>query len=47
MVDFVVVKKDFNNKGPAYVFSDSSIEVIVTEEATPESALKKLGLILE
>lgn len=47
MVDFVVVKKDFNNKGPAYVFSDSSIEVIVTEEATPESALEKLGLILE
>lgn len=47
MVDFVLVKKGFNNKGPAYVLSDSNIEVIVTEEDTPENALRKLGLALK
>lgn len=46
-VDFVIVKKDFSSKGPAYVFSDSNVEVIVTEEETPEGALKKLGLWLK
>jgi len=46
MVDFVLVKKGFSSKGPAYVFSNSNIEVIITEEDTPEIALKKLGLTL-
>jgi predicted Fe-Mo cluster-binding NifX family protein len=45
-VDFVIVKKGFSSKGPSYVFSDSNIEVIVTDEETPEDALKKLGLTL-
>ena len=46
LVDIVLVKKGFNSKGPAYVFSDSNIEIIVTDEETSEAALKKLGLIL-
>ncbi|MHC1720337.1 MAG: cation diffusion facilitator family transporter [Clostridiaceae bacterium] len=44
MVDFIVVKKGFSSKGPAYVFSDSNIEVIVTDAEMPEDAMKKLGL---
>ncbi|MDD4169130.1 MAG: cation diffusion facilitator family transporter [Desulfotomaculaceae bacterium] len=43
-VDLVLVKKGFSSKGPAYVFSGSNIEIIVTDEETPENALKKLGL---
>jgi len=46
MVDLVIVKKGFSSKGPAYVFSDSNIEIIVTDEETPENALKKLDIIL-
>ena len=46
MVDLVLVKKGFKSKGPAYVFSDSNIEIIVTEEEKPEEALKKLGLTI-
>ena len=44
MVDVVLVKKGFNSKGPAYVFSDSNVEIIVTDKETPEDALKNLGL---
>ncbi len=46
MVDLVLLKKDFSSKGPAYVFSDSNIEIIVTDKETPEIALKKLGLTI-
>ncbi|MHC1770997.1 MAG: cation diffusion facilitator family transporter [Flexilinea sp.] len=47
MVDFILVKKSFiDRKGPSYVFSDSNIEVIITDEDTPDGALKKLGLTL-
>lgn len=38
MVDYVIVKNGFENKGPAYVFASSNIEVIVTSEVTPEKA---------
>lgn len=45
-VDFVIVKNAFANKGPMYVFSNFNIEVLSTEEETPEEALEKLGLTL-
>lgn len=43
-VDVVIVKKDFSGKGPAYVFSDANVEVILTEEEKPVLAIEKLGL---
>ena len=43
-IDVVIVKKDFASKGPAYVFSDSNVEVVLTEEEIPEAAIGKLGL---
>jgi len=46
MIDFVLVKRGFSSKGPSYVFSDSNIEVIVTDKENPESALDELGLRL-
>lgn len=46
-IDFVIVKKDFSGKGPAYVFSDANVEVIVTERETPADALKAIGLMLD
>lgn len=44
-VDFIIVKNDFANKGPAYVFANSNIELILTNEETAQKALEKLGLI--
>ena len=38
------VKKDFSGKGPAYVFSDANVEVVLTDEEKPVLALEKLGL---
>ena len=46
MVDFVLVKNGFHSKGPSYVFSDANIEVIVTDESTPESVFENRGLML-
>jgi len=46
MVDLVLVKKGFGSKGPAYVFSDANIELMVTDAETPEDALEKIGLTL-
>lgn len=43
-IDVVIVKKDFSGKGPAYVFSDANVEVVLTEEEKPVLALEKLGL---
>jgi len=43
-VDVVIVKKDFSGKGPAYVFSDANVEVVLTEEEKPLLAIEKLGL---
>ena len=43
-IDVMIVKKDFASKGPAYVFSDSNVEVVLTEEEIPETAISKLGL---
>lgn len=43
-IDVMIVKKDFQSKGPAYVFSDSNVEIVLTEEEIPEIALNKLGL---
>lgn len=43
-VDVVIVKKDFSGKGPAYVFSDANVEVILTEEEKPVLAIEKLEL---
>ncbi|SCP98351.1 cation diffusion facilitator family transporter [Anaerobium acetethylicum] len=47
MVDFIIVKNGFTNKGPAYVFADSNIEVIITDAQTPQAAFEKLGLQFE
>lgn len=44
MVDFILVKNDFESKGPHYVFSNASIEVIVTNEDSPNRAFAMLGL---
>ena len=43
-IDVVILKKDFSGKGPAYVFSDANVEVILTEEEKPVLAIEKLGL---
>ncbi|QGZ99224.1 cation diffusion facilitator family transporter [Dehalobacter restrictus] len=43
-VDFVLVKTNFDSKGPHYVFSNADIEVIITDEELPELAFEKLGL---
>lgn len=43
-VDVVIVKKDFSGKGPAYVFSDANVEVVLTEEEKPLLAIEKLSL---
>lgn len=43
-IDVVIVKKDFSGKGPAYVFSDANVEVILTEEEKPVLSIEKLGL---
>lgn len=43
-IDVVIVKKDFSGKGPAYVFSDANVEVVLTEEEKPVLAIEKLGL---
>lgn len=45
-VDYVVAKSDFGNKGPAYVFANANINLILTDEETPKQALEKLGLYL-
>ncbi|WP_206458455.1 cation diffusion facilitator family transporter [Anaerovorax sp. IOR16] len=44
LVDFVIVKKDFGSKGPHYVFSNSNVEMILTDEVNPHAALKKIGI---
>lgn len=46
MIDGILIKKDFENRGPAYVFSDAGIKVILTEEKIPGAALKKINLSL-
>ena len=43
-LQFPFVKKDFASKGPEYVFSDSNVEVVLTYEEIPETAIGKLGL---
>lgn len=45
-VDVVIVKSDFTSKGPLYVFADANVEIVQTQEATPQDALKGLGLEL-
>ncbi|HBY05142.1 MAG TPA: cation transporter [Desulfotomaculum sp.] len=44
MVDFVLVKNNFESKGPHYVFSNANVEVIVTKDESPKQAFEKLGL---
>jgi len=46
-IDVMIVKKDFASKGPVYVFSDSNVEVVLTDEEIPEVAIVKLGLLFE
>lgn len=44
MVDYVLVKNEFESKGPYYVFLNANIEVIVTKEEWPKQAFENLGL---
>ena len=46
-IDILIVKKEFANKGPVYVFSDSNVEIVLTEEEKPEAAIQKLGLVYQ
>lgn len=46
-IDVLIVKKYFSGKGPAYVFSDSNVEIIITEDENPEMALNTLGLLYQ
>jgi len=46
-IDVLLVKETFEGKGPAYVFSDAAVEVLLTEEETVKKALKKLGILFE
>jgi predicted Fe-Mo cluster-binding NifX family protein len=39
--DTVFTRKSFDGKGPAYVFSNSEVEVIVTEAKTVEDVQQK------
>ena len=43
-IDILIVKKDFASKGPAYVFSDSNVEVVISDDKTPATAMVNLGL---
>lgn len=43
MVDAVLVKKAFDNKGPVYVFSNANTEVVVTDALTPLQAFEKIN----
>jgi len=44
LIDYIILKNDFNSKGPAYVFSNSNTAIVVVDERTPEEALERLGL---
>lgn len=46
-IDILIVKKDFASKGPAYVFSDSNVEVVISDDKTPATAMVNLGLSYE
>ncbi len=42
-VDVLYIKKTFDGKGPAYVFSDAGIEIRMTESATLQGLIMKEG----
>lgn len=46
-IDVMFMKKDFVNKGPTYVFSDSNVEIVLTAEESVEMAMGKLGLLMK
>ena len=45
-VDFVLVRTDIKNKGPLYVFSNSNIKIITTNEINPKNAFSNLKLTI-
>ena len=45
-VDMLIVKEEFEGKGPSYVFSDAAVEVVLTEDDTLTAALKTTGINL-
>lgn len=45
-IDLLLVKENFEGKGPLYVFSDAAVEVILTKEKTLEQALSSLKIII-
>ncbi len=47
LVDFILVKNDFESKGPYYVLLNANIEVIVTNEESPKKAFENLGLTFD
>ena len=46
MVDCVIVKSGFHSKGPYYVFDDLNVEITLTDQEAPASALAEKGLRL-
>lgn len=45
-VSVILVKNAFDKKGPAYVFSDKNIEVILTTTDIPSEAFEEISLSL-
>lgn len=44
-VDVVITKESFEGKGPAYVFSDSAVEVLLAEDDEVKRTLESLGVV--
>jgi len=47
MVDIVLVQKNFQQRGPGYVFSDAHIQVVLTEKKDPAAVFSALGLDID
>lgn len=45
-VDFVLIRTEIKNKGPLYVFSNSNIKTIITNEINPKNAFSNLKLTI-
>jgi len=44
-IDVVITKESFEGKGPAYVFSDSAVEVLQAEDDEVKRTLESLGVV--
>ena len=46
-VDVILLKEEFDGKGPNYVFSNSDVEVVIVSEEKVDEALLHQGIVLE